>query len=252
MGSRLNIVFLTTDDPIYLPSFFERVLSVRGSDSTVFVVPPLYGNQTAFDAARRYLRTFGVGAAYALALRAVRAKIRRQSIARVCEGYGAPCEGVRNVNDAPFLDRLRAIGTDVIVSVSCPQIFKRALIKLPSRGCLNVHGSILPEYRGVMPSFWMLANGEKRAGVSIFFVNEDIDAGELCGQRIFDIRPDESLDEFVRRSKAVAGELLLDVLRAVESGTASRTPLDGSKGSYYSWPDRKAVRRFRAAGRRFW
>jgi hypothetical protein len=58
----------------------------------------------------------------------------------------------------------------VIVSVSCPQIFKKELIELPARGCLNVHGASLPQYRGVMPSFWMLANGERQAGVSVYFV----------------------------------------------------------------------------------
>jgi methionyl-tRNA formyltransferase len=103
-----------------------------------------------------------------------------------------------------------------------------------------------------MPSFWMLANDEKQAGVSIFFVNEDIDAGELCGQRTFEIRPGETLDEFLGRSKAIAAELLLDVLDDIENATASRAPLDLSMGSYYSWPDREAVRRFHATGRRLW
>jgi len=252
MGPRLNIVFLTTDDPLYLPRVFDRILSVRGEQSTVFAVPPLYKNQTAWDAAWRYFRTFGIGATWGLASRTTWAKMRRQSIRRVCQRHGVQFDAVRDVNDPAFLDRLRGIPTDLIVSVSCPQIFKRPLIDLPPRGCLNVHGAILPEYRGVMPAFWMLANGEKQAGVSIFFVNEDIDAGELCGQRVFEIHPDETLDQFLRRSKSIATELLLDVLQAIESGTVSRTPLDLSKGSYYSWPDGEAVRRFRAVGRRLW
>ena len=248
----MNVVFLTTDDPLYLPSFFDRVLSTREDTTAVFVVPPLYKNQSALDAAWRYFRTFGAAAVVSLTGRTLRAKIRGQSIGRVCERHEVPCETIRNVNDPLFLDRLRRLGTSLIVSVSCPQIFGKPLIELPPRGCLNIHGAILPEYRGVMPSFWMLANGEKQAGASIFFVNEDIDAGDLCGQRIFEIREHETLDEFLRRSKAIAAELLLDVLGDIESGSVSRTPLDLSKGSYYSWPSREAVRRFRAAGRRIW
>lgn len=248
----MNVVFLTTDDPIYLPAFFDRVLSDRRAASSVFVVPPLYKNQTVRGAAWRYFRTFGLVPTWALTRRVLDAKIRRQSVARVCSRHGVPCESIRDVNDPAFLERLRATDTEVIVSVSCPQLFKGPLIELPQRGCLNVHGAILPEYRGMMPSFWMLANGEKRAGVSVFFVNEDIDAGDLCGQRIFDIRPDESLDEFLRRSKAIAAELVLVVLDQIESGTVSRTSLDLSKGSYYSWPDRETVRRFHASGRRLW
>ena len=252
MGASVNIVFLTTDDPLYLPSFFDRVLSVRGDTTAVFIVPPLYKNQTVLDAAWRYFRTFGAAAVVSLAGRTLRAKIRRRSIGRVCERHEVPCETIRNVNDPLFLDRLRRLETSLIVSVSCPQIFGRPLIELATRGCLNIHGAILPEYRGVMPSFWMLANGEKQAGVSIFFVNEDIDAGDLCGQRIFEIWERETLDEFIERSKAISAELLLDVLSDIENGSVSRTPIDLSKGSYYSWPSREAVRRFRATGRRFW
>jgi methionyl-tRNA formyltransferase len=85
----------------------------------------------------------------------------------------------------------------LIVSVSCPQIFKQPLIELPSKGYLNIHGAMLPAYRGVMPSFWILANGETEAGVSIFFVNDDIDAGALCAQRSFSIAEGETLDEFL-------------------------------------------------------
>jgi methionyl-tRNA formyltransferase len=253
LGAPLNIAFLTTDDPLYLPSFFDRVLAARGDDvSGVFVVPPLYRDQTSLDAAWRYFRTFGLGATSALGRRTLRAKIRRQSIARVCRRHNVLCESIRNVNDPDFLVRLREIDTELLVSVSCPQIFEEPLIDLPPLGCLNVHGAILPEYRGIMPSFWMLTNEERRAGVSIFFVNAGIDAGDLCGQQIFDIRPDETLDQFLQRSKAVAADLLLSLLPEIESGTISRTPLDLAQGSYYPWPDRDAVRRFRTAGRRLW
>ena len=163
-----------------------------------------------------------------------------------------PCERVLDVNAAAFLERLRALDAELLVSVSCPQIFSKSLIELPANGCINLHGAILPEYRGILPSFWMLANGETRAGVSALFMNEHIDAGELAGQRSFAILPGESLDAFVRRSKAVAADLVLDVLDRIELGTVEHVPLDLIRGSYYSWPDRSAVRGFLAAGHRLW
>jgi methionyl-tRNA formyltransferase len=248
----MNIVFLTVDDPLYLPPFFERVLTARRDVSAVFVVPPLYKDQTSRSAAWRYARTFGVRAAASLARRVAGSRLRRESIERVAERHGVLCEHAADVNDAAFLERLRALDTDLIVSVACPQLFRQPLIELPPHGCLNIHGAILPEYRGVLPSFWMLANGETQAGVSVFFVNEAIDAGELCGQRRFGIQPDESLDTFIRRSKRESAELLLDVLRDIDEGTVDRTPLDLGAGSYYSWPDRAAVQRFHAAGHSLW
>jgi methionyl-tRNA formyltransferase len=252
-GRGVTGIYLTTDDPLYLPGFFERVLREHAADTlAVFIVPPLYRRQTALQAALRYARTFGYAAAAQLAARVALAGLRRQSIAAVCRRHGVACETVADVNAPEFLDRLKRLGPDLLISVSCPQIFKQPLIDLPPHGILNIHGALLPQYRGVLPSFWMLANGEKRAGVSIYYVDTRIDAGELCGQRAYDVLPDESLDAFLRRSKAAAAELLIEVLGRIERGEVTRTPLDLAQGSYYAWPDAEAVGRFRAAGRRLW
>ncbi len=249
----MKLTFLTTDDPIYLPAFYDQVLAQRAADTVaVYVVPPLYRKQTPADAAVRYARTFGLGAAGKLAARVAGAKLRRRSIASCCARWGVQCEEIADVNDSRFMDRLRAEAADVLVSVSTPQIYKRELITIPRLGILNIHGAILPQYRGVMPSFWMMANGERQAGVSIYFVDERIDSGERVGLRTFEIGPHETLDRFITRSKGIAAELLLEVLEGVEQGTLVRQPLDLEAGSYFSWPDADSVRRFRAAGRRLW
>jgi methionyl-tRNA formyltransferase len=204
------------------------------------------------QAALRYYKTFGLAASLRLGARIGMVTVRGQSIVSVCKKHGVLYELVPDVNDGKFLQRLREADTDLLISVSCPQIFKKPLIELPQLGCLNIHGAILPHYRGVLPSFWMLANKEKNAGVSIYYVNEKIDAGELCGQRIFEILPGESLDSFITRSKAIAAELLLEVLGKVEDGTITRSPLNLTDGSYYSWPDKEAVKRFLASGHFLW
>jgi methionyl-tRNA formyltransferase len=249
----LRLVYLTTDDPLYLPTFFERVLGEHhASTQAVYIAPPLFKNQSTWQATLRYIRTFGMPAAARLTTRVLQARYQRRSIGTVCQKWGVRSSIVRDVNAPAFLDELRALSPDVIISVSCPLIFKRPLIELPARGILNLHGAILPQYRGVMPAFRMMANGEKKAGVSIYFVNEDIDAGDLCGQRIFDIEDRDSLDSFLIRSKAIAADLLLEVLRQMEDGTETRTPLNLSQGSYYRWPDHASVTQFRMRGRKLW
>ncbi|MEX0878338.1 MAG: formyltransferase family protein [Thermoanaerobaculia bacterium] len=249
----MKIAFFAADDPLYLPDFFRRVLDERGSDTiAVYLTPPLYRNQTRLAAAWRYLRTFGPGATVRLIGRLLRSRRERRSIAAVCRDHGVAVETISDVNAPEFLERLRSQAPDLVISVSCPQLFRRPLIEVPSRGLLNIHGSILPAYRGVLPAFWMLANGERRAGVTVFLVNEGIDTGDVCGQEVFEILPEESLDQFLRRSKAFAAELLLKVITAFEGGTARPARLDLTQGSYHSWPDRDAVARFRATGRRLW
>jgi methionyl-tRNA formyltransferase len=250
----MNISFLTTEDPLYLPMFFQLVLPAVAQRHAVRVysVPPLYKNQSSAQAALRYLASFGTTATLQLAMRVLGAKIARPQIKSVCRRQGVAHQVVSDVNASEFLNRLRHEEAELLVSVSCPQIFQRALIELPPRGILNIHGAILPQYRGVMPSFWMMVNGERMAGVSIYFVNEKIDAGELCGQELFPIDANETLDGFIWRSKRIAAGLLLRTIEALERGTIERRSLDLAAGSYYSWPDAAAVRRFRASGRRLW
>jgi len=249
----MKIAFLTTDEPLYLPTFFQEVLPALAPRTVgVYVVPPLYRDQTTLDAARRYAHTFGWRDAASLAARVAEARMRRRSIASVCAAVDVMSRDAADVNSPEFLDDLRELEPDLLVSVSCPQIFKRPLLDLAPAGCLNIHGALLPRYRGVLPSFWMMANGERYAGVSIYYVNEAIDAGELCAQRSFPIEPGDSLDSFLHRSKAIAAELLLETVGAIEDGSVRRTPLDLTEGSYFSWPDTDAVARFRALGRSGW
>ena len=191
----MNIVFLTADEPLYLPAFFTQVLAERAKDTrAIFLAPPRYGKDSPIQMARKYVRAFGWCNFVSLARRTASAKLRDRlkigysrgqyhSIPSAAAAYGVPCERVPKVNDEAFLQRLRDMQTDLIVSASCPQVFRKPLISLPPRGCLNMHGALLPKYRGIAPSFWMMVNGETKAGVTVFFVNEDIDAGDVCRGR---------------------------------------------------------------------
>ena len=249
----MNLAFLTADEPVYLPDFFERVLKEFGAATDcVYTVPPLYKGQGPGAAAWRYYRTFGAAAVASLSRRLIQAKFSQRSIADVCARHGVRHAVARDVNAPDFVDEIVRSEIDAVVSVSCPQIFKTALLEAPTLGCLNIHGALLPQYRGIMPSFWMLANGEREAGVTVYFMNEDIDAGEIAAQRSFEITPNETLDEFLQRSKCIAADLLIEVLGELSEGTVSRRPMDMSEGSYYSWPDRSSVRRLIAAGHRVW
>jgi methionyl-tRNA formyltransferase len=253
MGADMRIAFLSAEDPIYLPSFFEIVLSkVATQTECVYLVPPLYKGQSRAAAAWRYYRTFGLPAVLWLFRELAGAKAARRSIKHVCAQHSVRHAEISDVNATVFVEELERLQLDVIISVSCPQIFRSRLLNAPALGCLNIHGALLPEYRGIMPSFWMLANGERRGGVTVYFMNEAIDAGDVAAQRVVEILPEDSLDGYLRRSKAVSADLLLEVLASIEQGTEKREPMEMMNGSYYSWPDPDAVRRFRRSGRKLW
>lgn len=259
----MNIVILTANETLYLPAFFSRLFQERDDIRAVFCTPPGHGkNNSRLNMAKKYRRAFGTVNLFKLASRMVFAKIgdklgmsnqsRGYSVPSVAKAFGVDCDFVEKVNDPAFLDRLRKLDTDLIISVSCPQIFKRPLIDLAPRGCLNIHGAPLPHYRGLLPSFWMMANGETQAAVTVFLVNEDIDAGDVVVMDHFDIRPDESLHEFIVRSKQLHCEALLKAIDRVAQGSPETYPLDTEGGSYFSFPTRDAYRQFRSKGRHLW
>jgi len=210
----------------------------------------------------KYLRTFGIRNTLILTAHVLSARIKTpwargakceyRSITAVAQAYGIHCERVANVNDDSFLAQLRNLDSQLIISVSCPQIFKKPLLALPALGCLNIHGALLPEYRGLLPSFWMMANGDTRAGVTVFLMNEGVDAGESVEVIEFDIDPNESLHDLIRRSKEIHCKAVLSAIEKIESGNYSTTPIDTSQGSYYGWPDADAFRKFRQRGKRLW
>ena len=257
----MKIAILTAREPLYLPAFFDRFLARRAKDVVgIAVCSPVYKNQSAFSMLRRYVKAFGLGNAARLAWRVLGAKVkdclrigfrvrRFYSVESAAAYYGVCVWRPKDVNASEFLDLLRSAGVDLVLSVSCPQIFSEELIRLPALGCLNLHGADLPKYRGIAPSFWMLAKGEQEAAVTLFYVNAGIDTGDVAGKRRFPIRPQDTLDTFIQRAKREACDLALDVLDRIEAGTVQREPLEG-KGSYFGFPTREAYREFRRRGRR--
>jgi len=260
----MNIVVLTADEPLYLPALFARLLQARAKDvRAVFIAPPLYGKDSTWQMLRKYTAAFGLWNVFKLARRTLAAKLadalhlgrnrgHYYSVPAAAAAFGVPCERVAQVNAPAFLDRLRALSTHLIISVSCPQIFRKPLIELPPHGCLNVHGALLPKYRGIAPSFWMMANGEEHAAVTVFFVNEDIDAGDVVEVAEFPIEPHETLEQLIIRSKRIACDTLLRAIDRVEKGRPATRPLNKEHGSYFGFPTRAAYREFRRRGRRLW
>jgi len=259
----VKIAILTANEPLYLPAFFARFLARRAGDvAAVAVCAPVYSKQSRFRMFKRYVKAFGVCSAARLAWRVLGAEVkdtlgigrrrrRFHSVEAVARYYDVPVWRPDDVNAPAFHQRLREAGVDLVLSVSCPQIFKEDLIALPEQGCLNLHGADLPAYRGIAPSFWMLAKGETQAGVTIFRVGAGIDTGQVLGKRRFPIEPDDTLDSFIRRAKREACDLALETLDRIDAGAAEATPLEG-EGSYYGFPTREGYREFRQRGRRLW
>jgi len=258
----MKIVFVTPEEPSILPPFFEKVIAARREKIVgIVVVSPIYKNATWFSQAWRFIRAFGLWEflvegfffGYYKILDAVSRFVllgRFYSLKRLAEFHRIPLYQPQDVNAPAFLDTLRRLSPDLIISVSPPQVFRESLIELPTFGCINVHSSLLPKYRGILPTFWVLANGEQETGVTVHYISKGIDEGDIILQEKVEITPEETLHSLMKKCKEVGANLLLEVLKQFEEGSVSALPSRLEEGSYFSFPRREDVRRFKAYGRR--
>ena len=106
------------------------------------------------------------------------------------------------------------------------RILPDEILNYPAKGCINVHSSLLPRYRGAAPINWAILNGDEETGVTIMHMAHDLDAGDIIDQVRTPIDPDEDAETLYGRLAVLGGELLLRVVEELEAGTARRTPQD--------------------------
>ena len=255
----MRLYLLTQEDAFYLPRLLDQLLAARPDVIGIGVVP----GELRMTHARRYLalmgaRAFGLQLANLAAHRVLAAAGRllplgrSYSIAAAARRHRVPLERVPAVNAPAFVDSLRARAVDLLVSIACPQVLGRDILGVPARGAINLHGGLLPDYQGMLPSFWVLANAEKHTGVTVHVMGEHVDQGAVLLQEQVPIRADDTVHTLVRRTKVEVGaRLLAEAIALVEQGAARPRAIDPAAGRYFSYPDADAVRRFRARGRRF-
>ena len=117
---------------------------------------------------------------------------------------------------------------DIIITCAYGQIIPTELLNYPKYGCINVHGSLLPKYRGGAPIHWAIINGEKTTGITIMTMDKKMDAGDIISQRSIEIPEDMILDELYNKMSYLGKELLLDTLPSIVDGTATFIKQDES------------------------
>jgi len=136
------------------------------------------------------------------------------------------------LKDPAVIEMLRALQPDVLVTVAYGKIIPPQLLSLPPLGCINVHPSLLPKYRGASPIQAAIANGERETGITIMYQSEALDAGDIILQRRVPIEPEDTAKTLETRLAADGAEALVEALRLIAAGTAPRAPQDASKASY--------------------
>lgn len=135
-------------------------------------------------------------------------------------------------SDAPdFIQQIRECRPDLILVASWSQKIPEEIVQLPPLGCIGIHYSLLPERRGGAPLFWAIADGLTESGISLFYLNGGIDAGDIIAQKKFSIGPEETAGMLLDKIKKLAPALLAEQIEAIRQGTAPRKPQDKNLAS---------------------
>jgi len=154
-----------------------------------------------------------------------------ESVASLARAHGLPCLTPSSPNLPEVADALRALAPDLVLSVWYRRLLGPTLLALPRVAALNLHGSLLPQYRGRAPINWVLVNGEARTGVTLHHMNEAADAGDIVVQRAIDIARDDTARTLYQRMVKEGIDLLLEAWPAVVAGTAPRMPQDHARAT---------------------
>lgn len=145
-------------------------------------------------------------------------------------------------NNEEFLTEMRSLNPDLVVVVAYGKILPKELLEIPKLGCVNVHGSLLPKYRGAAPIQWAVLNGETETGITTMYMNEGMDTGDMIETAKVEIGLDETTGELWDRLAKVGASLLVQTLQKIENGTAQRIKQNDEEASYAPMLDKEMAK----------
>ena len=146
--------------------------------------------------------------------------------------HGIPVWQPVRVTEESFLAQLEELAPDVIVVAAFGQILPERILNLPPYGCINVHASLLPKYRGAAPIQWAVIDGEKETGITIMYMEKGLDTGDMIKKAAVTIDPKETGESLHDKLAALGGPLLLEALSELEEGRAKPQPQKEEDSSY--------------------
>ncbi|BDV44743.1 methionyl-tRNA formyltransferase [Geotalea uraniireducens] len=150
----------------------------------------------------------------------------------LAEQHGVPVLQPVKVRNPDVIEQIRELGPDLIVVVAFGQILPQALLDIPRLGCINIHASLLPRYRGAAPINWCLINGETETGITTMLMDAGLDTGDMLVKRQLAITPDEDAQALHDRLSQLGAETIDETLNQLQAGTLQRQKQDDTQSCY--------------------
>jgi methionyl-tRNA formyltransferase len=245
----MRIALVTQEEPFYLPPALDTLCSIRQKDIVALIILPSFNEKLNATARRLYgfygpwnfIRLSGrfIWAKIADNLNHLRALTRPYSAVDVARRHDILIYKPSKINSTEFVATLRdEIRPDLIISIAASQILKQRVLEVAPLGCINLHSAPLPRYQGMMPNFWTMFHNESEAAVTVHYMVEELDAGDIIVQLPVPIYPTDSLHNLMVRSKQIGVQALLEATEQIEQGAAQGLPMDATQATYFSFPKR--------------
>ena len=137
-----------------------------------------------------------------------------------------------SLRDGVLTGILRELTCELIVVVAFGKLLPVDMLEIPSFGCINLHGSLLPKYRGASPIQWAVLNGEKETGVTAMYMAEELDSGDILGSKKTHIGDEETTGEVYARLMTLGADLLVETIESISNGTVTRVPQDPDEATF--------------------
>ena len=254
----MRLVLLTQDDPFFLAENINYLISQMPAHSEVvacvlFEVGAFGKRKSLIEQAKETQSIFGTKFFIRYGFKFVFNKFNKdKKIAHVLSKHDIPLVRLeKKINHNSSIEKIKSFNPDLLISIAGNQIFKRPIIDLAPKGCINLHTALLPKYRGLLPTFWVMKNKEKETGVSIFFVDEGIDSGPILVQKKVTIG-DRTQEQLIQHTKKIGMDAIIESIEKIKSGNYTLQDNPDEEQSYFSTPTRADVDVFLKGGNRFY
>lgn len=253
----MKIILLTQEDPFYLVESTNDLIKKINQNKehqiiqAIITPPSPFGKKESFI--KKSLKTyeiFGVRFFIYYSLKYILRKfVLRKSVCKVFLKHNIPVINLlTNINSKINEKKIKSLNADLILIIAGNQIIKKNILESTKYGVFNVHSSLLPYYKGLMPTFWVLKNNEKKTGVTLYKLTEGIDDGPIISQKEIVIGEGVTQASLVKTLKVEANNLVLNSINLI---TDPKNYISQSGGTYFRFPSKQDVLAFKKNNKKF-
>lgn len=253
----MRIVIITQDEPFYLAKNLSYLIKILPKHSeivgcVVSDVSPFGKKESFLKKVKKSFDVFGLYFFCYYSFKYLVSKFNsKTNVSKLLNSNNIPIITLENpINNINSVNKIKLFKPDLLVSILGNQIFKEPILNLAPKGCINLHTALLPKYRGLMPTFWVLKNNEKKTGVSVFFVDEGIDSGPIIVQKEVEIG-NRTQEELILHTKKLGMEAVAKSIDLIQKEQVQLIENDISQKTYFSFPTRQDVLEFKRNGKKF-